>query len=252
MSLHHLVSPILLPFSFLLLACLYASPTLGVGVALDAPPSMAGNCPVLNYRVDVSPAEAVQSQLRSDVIAVMQDPQLARAVQGSPAESRSYIVSFIPTSFVANTTLPSVDWVDLHFRINDRPQLNVQMKDGVGADSMAMMSEPGQPTLGRPLHAATSALPEPQHFVFGPVMLTDADTLTFSFTYCASMIDCTTEVHVFRPRAQAQPPSPEAIRQAPERAPEAPTPEEQLQQGCPTLPYKAHVDCGDDFCKVNG
>jgi hypothetical protein len=77
--------------------------------------------------------------------------------------------------FTAMTTR-SMDWVDLHYSINTmgRPwQMNNRMRMAVSTNDAKM-------------------------FEFAPIVLSQGDTLLYSFTYCTEGVDCDTEMFQYR------------------------------------------------------
>jgi hypothetical protein len=164
-----------------LLACTL---TLALGEApLDLQSSSNALCPVITYSVSVE--EVTPQELSTmKLTALLQD----QAAAAPATQSKPYKVIVTPLAYAHNASIPSVDWIDLHFRVNDEIQQNVQMKaTPAAASTSSHLTSSPLPSAGVAPELDSSMMSSsgvPSHsgvasqYSFGPIFLAPSDELS--------------------------------------------------------------------------
>ena len=178
--------------------------------------------------------------------------QRDEAAAAASNQAKPFQVVLIPISYAHNASMPSVDWIDLHFKVNTATQENVQMKlksaasvaSSLGLGQSIVSASPSTPSQLDATNMRMTAMSEPSSsqsqpqqmvYAFGPIFLQPTDELSYAHTICSGMIDCISDQHSFK-RQQA----PAAPSAGPSTQPQAvlapathPSPSQPSQQPLP-------------------
>jgi hypothetical protein len=83
---------------------------------LSFEPSTADLCPVVAYGVDVLPMEHNEA-LALAASSPANQGLFSAAQEAAPAGAKPFKIVLTPLSYMQNATVPSVDWVDVHFKV---------------------------------------------------------------------------------------------------------------------------------------
>jgi hypothetical protein len=97
---------------------------------LSFEPSTADLCPVVAYGVDVLPMEHNEA-LALAASSPANQGLFSAAQEAAPAGAKPFKIVLTPLSYVQNATVPSVDWVDVHFKVRKQKTRQRGTQDAV-------------------------------------------------------------------------------------------------------------------------